>query len=138
MDISDVEPLINKSVRTRDGAEVGEVSAIHALDGSTKAVFIEIKAQGQTYRFVVPIIRASMAEDRIELPYTLRQVLHGPRVSGDDDVLTMGQSVAAFDHYHEDGIKRLDRSQATGRKGKIDETLDYVKRLPPRITLRPS
>jgi hypothetical protein len=79
-----------------------------------------------------------MSEDGIQLPYTLRQILRGPRLPSDDDALTMGQSVATFDHYHEQGIKRLDRSQAIGRRGKIDETLDYVKRLPPRITLNPS
>lgn len=141
MKISEIQAAGTLKIVSREGEEVGELSAIHVLNGTEVAALAQVEGATELGQLIIPILRASSTVDELKVPYDIKSISNGPRVSP-DALLTTGETKEILEYYGEHALKIADRHQTLGKKGSLAEggpSLPVpIRNLPPRVLPTPS
>lgn len=141
MKISEIQPGEAPKVVSIEGEAVGELSAIHVLNGTEIAALAQVETAGEYDHLIIPVLRASSSAEGLRVTYNLKRISSGPRVPP-DALLTTGETKEILEYYGEHGLKIADRHEALGKKGSMSEERPSlpipIRNLPPRILPTPS
>src|SRR5919112_5905128 len=84
---NDIQRLFGTDVYEQDGGKIGSASQVYLDNRSGEPEWVSVKTGlFGTKESFVPLQRASLAEDRIVVPFSKDQVKNAPRIDTDGDL----------------------------------------------------